>query len=113
MITAVFTSTRLPALGALPYDQTFSQDYFITEVLPMLHEENVRFRRKYSGGNCFLHINNLPCHNLKKITAEIEHRRLARAPHPLYSPDDSPCDFWLFGLMNHSLKDREIQGFKR
>jgi hypothetical protein len=51
-------------------------------------------------------------HNGKKITAEIEHRRFARAPHRLYSPGLSPCDFWLFGLVKHSLKDREIQGLQ-
>jgi hypothetical protein len=54
-------------------------------------------------------MNNSRCHNGKKITAEIQHQRFARAPHPLYSPDLSPCDFWIFGLMKHSLKDREIR----
>jgi hypothetical protein len=43
---------------------------------------------------------------------EIEHRRLAGAPPPPYFPYYSPCDFWLFGLMKHILKDREIQGIQ-
>jgi hypothetical protein len=54
-------------------------------------------------------MDNSRCHNGKKIAAEIEHRRFARAPHPHYSPDLSPCDFWLFGPIKHSLNDREIQ----
>jgi histone-lysine N-methyltransferase SETMAR len=54
-------------------------------------------------------MDNSRCHNGKKTTAEIEHRRFARAPHPPYSQDLSPCNLWLFGLMKHSLKDREIQ----
>jgi hypothetical protein len=109
MITVFFTPTRLLVLSTLPYGQTFTQDYFITEMFPVLREKNVRFRHKHPGGNCFLHMDNSPCHNDKKITAEIEHRRLARALHPPYSPDHSLCDFWLFGLIKHSLKDREIQ----
>jgi hypothetical protein len=74
-----------------------------------IREENVRFRRKHSGGNYLLHMDNSRCHNGKKITTEIEHRRFARAPYPYYSPHLSLCDFWLFDLMKHNLKDREIQ----
>jgi hypothetical protein len=77
MITVFFTPTQLLVLDALPHGQTFIQNYFITEVLPMLQEENVRFRRKHSGGTVFLHMDNSRCHNSKKITAEIEHWRFA------------------------------------
>jgi transposase len=38
-------------------------------------------------------MDNSRCHNGKKITAEIKHRRFVRAPHPPYSPDLNPCDF--------------------
>jgi hypothetical protein len=76
----------------------------------MLRKENMRFRRKHSGGKFFFYMANSRCHNGKQITAEIEHWRCARALHPAYSPDLSPCDFWLFDLMMHSLKYREIQG---
>jgi hypothetical protein len=109
MVTVLFAPRRLLVLNALRHIQTFTQDYFITEVLPILREENVRFRRKHSDGNFLLHMANSRCHNGKKKTAEIEYRRFARAPHPPHSPDLSPCDFWLFGLMKHSLKDREMQ----
>jgi hypothetical protein len=110
MITVFFTSTRLLILDALPHGRTFTQNYFIAEVLLMLGEENLRFRRKYSYVNFSIHMDNSRCSNCRKITAKIEYRRLAWAPHPPYSPDRSPCDLWLFGLMKHSLKDREMQG---
>jgi histone-lysine N-methyltransferase SETMAR len=29
-------------------------------------------------------------------------------PHPPYSSDISPCDFWLFGLLKGITKDREF-----
>jgi hypothetical protein len=54
-------------------------------------------------------MNNSRYHNDEKMMAEIEHRRFVRAPHPPYSLDLNPCDFWLFDLMKHSLKDREIE----
>jgi histone-lysine N-methyltransferase SETMAR len=109
LITIFFAPTLLLVLAALAYSETFTRDHFITEVLPMLREENVQFRRKHSGDNFCVHMDNLQCPNRKKITAEIEHRRLAGAPPPPYSPDHSPCDFWIFGLIKHSLKDREIR----
>jgi hypothetical protein len=31
-----------------------------------------------------------------------------RLPHPPYSPDISPCDFWLLGLLKEIMKDREF-----
>jgi histone-lysine N-methyltransferase SETMAR len=55
-------------------------------------------------------MDNSRCDNGKKIPAEIQHPRFARAPHPHYSPDLRPCDFWLFGQMKHSLKNCKIQG---
>jgi hypothetical protein len=109
LTTVFFTATRLLVPAALPYGQTFTQDHFITELPPILREKNVQFRRKHSGDNFFIQMDNSRCHNRKKVPAEIEHRRLAGAPPPLYSPDHSPCDFWFFGLMKYSLKDREIQ----
>jgi histone-lysine N-methyltransferase SETMAR len=110
MITVFFTPTRLLVPNALTHSQTFTQEYFITELLPILHRENIRFRLKYSDGPFFLHLDNSRCQNGKKITVAIRHRRFARAPHPPYSPDLSPCNFWLFGMMKHCLKDREIHG---
>jgi histone-lysine N-methyltransferase SETMAR len=43
-------------------------------------------------------------------TAEFDRRRLGRAEHPPYSPDLSPCDFWLFGTLKEKLKDRQLHG---
>jgi hypothetical protein len=41
MITVFFPPTRLLVLDALPHGQTFTQEYFITELLPILYRENV------------------------------------------------------------------------
>jgi hypothetical protein len=35
-------------------------------------------------------------------------KHLSRMPHPPYSPDISPCDFWLFGMLKQILGDREF-----
>jgi hypothetical protein len=35
--------------------------------------------------------------------------RLERLPHPAYSPDLSPCDFSLFGMLKGNMKDHAFQ----
>jgi hypothetical protein len=48
------------------------------------------------------------CHNAWTICNAIERQHIARAPHPPYSPDLDPCDFCLFGDLEHNLKDSEL-----
>jgi hypothetical protein len=54
-------------------------------------------------------MDNSMCHNGHKISEKLAKGSIERAPHPLYSPDISPCDFWLFGILKHNMKDQEFQ----
>jgi histone-lysine N-methyltransferase SETMAR len=54
-------------------------------------------------------MDNSICHNGKMITQEISDAKFERLPHPAYSPDLSPCDFWLFGMLKQKVKDRAFQ----
>jgi hypothetical protein len=54
-------------------------------------------------------MDNSMCHNGAKITEKLEKRHIARAPHGAYSPDLSPCDFWLFGILKQKMKERIFQ----
>jgi hypothetical protein len=44
MITVFFTATRLTVLNSLPDGQSFTQDYFISEIVPEFTKEKLRFR---------------------------------------------------------------------
>jgi transposase len=54
-------------------------------------------------------MDNSMCHNGAKITEKLEKRHIARDPHPPHSPDLSPCDFWLFGILKQKMKERVFQ----
>jgi hypothetical protein len=43
-----------------------------------------------------------------KIQGKFDMISLVRAPHPPYSPDLNPCDFWFFGMAKGKMKDREF-----
>jgi hypothetical protein len=51
-------------------------------------------------------MDNSMCHNGRKITNELENLKLVRVAHSRYSPDLSPCDFWLSGMLKKKIQDR-------
>ena len=59
-----------------------------------------------SGGErkIWLHLDNCKVHNSKKTSEAIEQFGFKRAPHPPYSPDIAPSDFFLFGYTKTKLK---------
>ena len=59
-----------------------------------------RFRRKrpalFKSGQWHFHQDNAPVHNSILVTDYLTKRGIKTVPHPPYSPDLAPCDFWLF-----------------
>jgi histone-lysine N-methyltransferase SETMAR len=108
MLTVFFTSRRLIVLEALPKGTTFTQHNFISDISPDLDGEKLRYRRKNPGQESFLYMDDSKCHNAKKITGKLQQKHITRAPHPPYSPDLSPCDFWFFGMVREKINDREF-----
>jgi hypothetical protein len=49
------------------------------------------------------------CDNGRKIIEKISDTKLERLPHPAYSPDLSPLDFLLFGMLKEKMKNRAFQ----
>jgi hypothetical protein len=49
-------------------------------------------------------------HNGHQVVDEFRRLKILRAPHPLYSPDIRPCDFWMYGDFKEKLKDCHLQG---
>jgi hypothetical protein len=47
-------------------------------------------------------------HNARKISPELEHNKIERPPHPTYSPDINPCNFWPFGFLKEKLTEQEL-----
>jgi histone-lysine N-methyltransferase SETMAR len=108
MLTVFFTSRRLIVLEALPKGTPFAQHSFLSDILPDFGGEKLRYRRKSPGQEFFLHMENSKCHNAKKITGKLQKKHITRVPHPPYSRDLSPCDFWFFGMVTQKIKNREF-----
>jgi transposase len=109
MVTVFFTSTRLLLLNFLPEGTKFNQNYFVDTVLPNLYSEKRQIARRKGLPSFSVHMDNSMCHNGAKITEKLEKRHITRAPHPPYSPDLIPRDFWLFGILKQKKKERVFQ----
>jgi hypothetical protein len=56
-----------------------------------------------------VHVDNAGPHVAKCATEYTDHNSLKRAPHPPYSPDLAPADFYLFGHVKHQLQGQEFR----
>lgn len=70
----------------------------------------VNSRRKRSHcKNVFLHWDNARIHTTKKVDEYLKKHKIRKIPHPPYSPDISPCDFFLFGFLKKKLEGLPIE----
>jgi hypothetical protein len=99
----------LITLDILPYGARFNQEYFVNNVLPDIVEARKRIVSRFRQRKCFVHMDNSMCHNGRKVTHELDNMKFDRVSYSFYSPDLSPCDFWLFGMLKQKSKDRVFQ----
>jgi hypothetical protein len=52
-----------------------------------------------------VHMDDSMCQNGNKISEKLTKGSIERVPHPPYSPDISPCDFWFFGMTSVSSRN--------
>lgn len=106
MVTVFFTGTELLVCDCLPKREKYNGEYFTTNILPQLSQEKSRRARRKPKQKLLIHMDNSRCHNNQKVTNYLESNHMERIPHPPYSPDISPCDFWLFGYLKECLKEK-------
>lgn len=55
------------------------------------------------------HMDNAKSHNAKLPEEKMKQLQIERLPHPAYSPDISPNDFFLYGYIKHNLKGKAFK----
>ena len=92
----------------IPPGQTVNQEFYL-DVLRRLRE-NVRRKRPelWRSGEWFLHQDNAPAHTALSVTGYLASLGWTIIPHPPYSPDLAPCDFFLFPTMKKTLKGKRF-----
>ncbi len=63
-----------------------------------------RHRHAVVNGHKFIHLDNAPAHNAGYTQTLLWILGWTRLPHSPYSPDLSPCDFWLFSRIKKDMR---------
>jgi histone-lysine N-methyltransferase SETMAR len=95
MVTVAWNTSGFHVLAALPKGIKFNARYYITDILTPIMEwragSGIRSPRKL-----IVHADNSRPHTAKSSMEFFEANGMRKAPHPAYSPDLAPSDFFLF-----------------
>ncbi|UYV82425.1 hypothetical protein LAZ67_21002056 [Cordylochernes scorpioides] len=88
----------------LPQGQTINQNVYLAILRRLL--ESIRKKRpeKLISGEWMLHHDNAPANRALSVGAFLTKNSMLTMPHPPYSPDLAPNDFFLFSRMKSVLK---------
>lgn len=92
----------------VPQGQTVNQAFYL-EVLKRLRN-SVRRKRPdlWKSGDWFFHHDNAPAHTALSVRQFLTKNDMTPVPHPPYSPDLAPCDFFLFPRMKREMKGKRF-----
>ena len=107
VLVSVFWSLKgFHVVEPLPDGETFTSEYMCGILIPKLADS-------FSGSRPVMGLKGLwiHCDNAKPHTSQLTNETLARfgmkrLPHPAYSPDLAPSDFYLFGMVKGKLAGR-------
>ena len=104
MIVIFFGINGLVLLDFVPNGQSLKSDYYINNILKQLEINTDAYEVKKIKKVVYLHFDNAPSHSSKSVKQYLDSSPFARLPHPPYSPDLSPCDFAINGILKDSLE---------
>jgi len=94
MLICFFDSQGIVHKEFVPPGQTVNQTFY-REVLERLRKRVARVRPGIAH-TWMQHHDNVPCHTAVSINECLAEKSIPVVPQPPYSPDLSPCDFFLF-----------------
>ena len=97
----------------LPEGSTVNQTYY-NEVLKRLRDAIRRKRPELRrSSDWFFHHDNAPAHSALRTREFLAKHSITVLPHPPYSPDLAPCDFFLFPMLKRLLIEEDLRPFQR
>lgn len=88
--------------------KTINSDYYCA-LLDRLKEEIAKKRPHMKKKKLLFHQDNAPCHKSMKTMVKLNELHFELLPHPPYSPDMAPSDYWLFSDLKKMLQGKKFQ----
>jgi histone-lysine N-methyltransferase SETMAR len=104
MVTVIWGVHGIYLVDILPEGESYNSRYFIEKILRPLADQKDFIWPTRGKRKIWLHLDNCKVHNSKVTQKEIISLGFKRTPHPPYSPDIAPSDFFLFGYTKGKLK---------
>ena len=104
MVTIIWGVFGFYIVDFLDENTKYDSNYFISHILVPLSNKREEIWSDSERRKIWLHLDNCRIHNSKMTREKTEELGFKRAPHPPYSPDIAPSDFFLFGYVKEKLK---------
>lgn len=106
MVTIIWGIYGFYVVDFKPPSISYDLAYFVNNILIPLSKKNlVRFEEKKK----YIHLDNSRIHNSKLTCSNYDPLGFKRPPHPDFSPDVTPSDFYLFGFLEEKLKGHKFK----
>lgn len=109
MFAIFFDTTGVVAMVKVEGQATVTSRWYVENCLPKVIESITRRAPRTGMRTRKLHHDNAPAHTAAATLRFLEEQGISTLPHPPYSPDLAPCDFWLFPTIKQELKGRRFQ----
>jgi transposase len=106
MFWVCFNPIGIVDIVMLPPGETFDRAFFVDVVLGNLKKKLAQTPDPSPERGHFFQVDNARPH---LADHEIHTNNLTRLPHPAYSPDLAPADFWLFGYLKFMLEGHSFE----
>jgi histone-lysine N-methyltransferase SETMAR len=107
MLMIVWNSSGFHLINVLSKGFKFNATHYVTNILSSLAD----WRKVQAGGSTrrlIVHADNARPHSAQIMEQLLKQNRMKRAPHPVYSPNLAPSDFYLFGHVKQLLAGHEF-----
>ena len=103
LFTIFFNHEGPVTVDILPEKSTMTGKYYCENVLPQVVSKVNESRPLTGTSRIMILHDNASAHKTGAVTQYLSENRIATLPHPAYSPDLAPCDFWLFPKLKELL----------
>lgn len=109
MLIAFFDIEGIVYYEFVPHGQTVNQVFYKDVLIRLRERIRKKCPEKWRSGTWFLHHDNAPAHSALSIREFLAEKKISVVPHPSYSSDLAPCDFFLFPRLKSALKGQRFQ----
>jgi len=108
MFCIFFSIEGIVARIVVPKGQTVNARYYSNTILPSVFSNWKVIMNKKTVRTLMTHHDNASSHKAKIVTEFLEENKVTVLPHPPYSPDLAPCDFFLFPKIKKELGGKKF-----